>query len=163
MSIMYGEIIFHHTTGFFFLRLKNVIISNYNKCSKLTLTQKIKEWRACSETSIILLLCWSKRVNILVPRGCSKSSFSLVSQTQKKKKKCSFSLPLRKLQCKYFKLKFKTQASVIFVVAHISTFPDPQVLSLSFSLSLKFVWNINNTWFILVFPTHQLVLQDNWK
>ena len=43
MSIMYGEIIFHHTTGFFFLRLENVIIPNYNKCSKLTLTQKIKE------------------------------------------------------------------------------------------------------------------------
>ena len=90
MSIMYGEIIFHHTTGFFFfLRLENVIIPNYNKCSKLTLTQKIKESRACSETSIILLLCWSKIANILVPRGCSKSSFSLVSQTQKKKKKKS--------------------------------------------------------------------------
>ena len=54
MSIMYGEIIFHHTTGFFFLRLENVIIPNYNKCSKLTLTQKIKKSRACSEISIIL-------------------------------------------------------------------------------------------------------------
>ena len=32
----------HHTPRFF-LWLENVIILNYNKCSKLTLIQKIKE------------------------------------------------------------------------------------------------------------------------
>ena len=36
----------HHTPRFFilfFLRLENVVIPNYNKCSKLTFTQKIEE------------------------------------------------------------------------------------------------------------------------
>ena len=39
---MRGEIIFHHTARFF-LWLENVAIPNYNKYSKLTLTQKIKK------------------------------------------------------------------------------------------------------------------------
>ena len=42
MSIMCGDIFFHHTSRFF-LRLENVIIPNYNKCFKLTLIQKIEE------------------------------------------------------------------------------------------------------------------------
>ena len=42
MSIMCGEKFFHHTLRFFLL-LENVVIPNYNKCSKLTLTQKIEE------------------------------------------------------------------------------------------------------------------------
>ena len=33
----------HHTPRFFFFLLENVIILNYNKCSKLTLIQKIEE------------------------------------------------------------------------------------------------------------------------
>ena len=46
----------HHTPRFFLL-LENVIIPNYNKYSKLTLTKKIEEslstyMSACSEASI---------------------------------------------------------------------------------------------------------------
>ena len=42
---MGDEIIFHHTPIFFFFFgwLENIVILNYNKCSKLTLTQKIEE------------------------------------------------------------------------------------------------------------------------
>ena len=62
MSIMCGEIIFHHIPSFlffyFFLWLENVVIPNYNKYFKLTLTQKIKEplstcMSMCSEASIL--------------------------------------------------------------------------------------------------------------
>ena len=42
MSIICGEINFHHTFRFF-LWLKNVVIPKYNKCFKLTPTQKIEE------------------------------------------------------------------------------------------------------------------------
>ena len=41
-----GEIIFYHTPMFFFfffLWLENIVNQNYNKCSKLTLTQKLVE------------------------------------------------------------------------------------------------------------------------
>ena len=41
MSIMCDKIIFHHTPKFF-LWLENIVISNYNKCSKLTF-KKIEE------------------------------------------------------------------------------------------------------------------------
>ena len=59
MSIMCSEIIFHHTLDFFF-ELKNVVIPHYNKCSKLTLIQKIEEplstrMSACSEASFLLI------------------------------------------------------------------------------------------------------------
>ena len=55
MSIMCGEIIFHHTPRFFFV-LEKCSNPKYNKCSKLTLTQKIEEplstrVSACSEAS----------------------------------------------------------------------------------------------------------------
>ena len=58
MSIMCVEIIFHHTP-MFFLRLENVVTSNYNKCFKLTFTQKIEEplsmrVSACLEASIYI-------------------------------------------------------------------------------------------------------------
>ena len=48
MSIMCGEIIFYHNPRFFFfffffLWLENVVNQNYNKWSKLTLTQKLVE------------------------------------------------------------------------------------------------------------------------
>ena len=57
MSIMCGEIIFHHTPRIFLL-LENVVIQNYNGCSKLTLIQKIEEplstcVSACLEASHI--------------------------------------------------------------------------------------------------------------
>ena len=47
----------HHTLSFFFFfKLENIVVPNYNKCSKLTLTQKIEEplstcVSACSEAS----------------------------------------------------------------------------------------------------------------
>ena len=46
----------HHTPSFFlffifYYRLENVVISNYNKCSKLTFTQKVRvdmgQWTHC--------------------------------------------------------------------------------------------------------------------
>ena len=64
MSIMCGEIIFHHTPRFFLL-LENVVILNFNKCSKLTLTQKIEEplstrLSMCLEASIHLSMYYFK-------------------------------------------------------------------------------------------------------
>ena len=58
MSIMCGEIIFHHTPRFFFfffffLLLENVVIQNDNGCSKLTLTPKIEEPLSMCSASII--------------------------------------------------------------------------------------------------------------
>ena len=60
MSIMCGKIIFHHTPRFF-LWLENVVISKYNKYSKLTLTKKIEEplsmrVSACSGASLYYYL-----------------------------------------------------------------------------------------------------------
>ena len=56
MKIYFNAHNTHHTPRFFLL-LENVVIPNYNKCSKLTLTQKIEEplstrVSACSEASI---------------------------------------------------------------------------------------------------------------
>ena len=57
MSIMCGEIIFHHIPRFF-LWLENIVIPKYNKYSKLSLTQKIEEplstrMSACSKASYL--------------------------------------------------------------------------------------------------------------
>ena len=63
----------HHTVRFF-LWLENVVIPNYNKCSKLTLIQKIEEplstrvstSHACSEASVYI--CVSVCVKSMINR-----------------------------------------------------------------------------------------------
>ena len=58
MKIYFNAHNTHHTPRFF-LWLENVVIPNYNKCSNLTLTQKIEELlsthvSACSEASFLI-------------------------------------------------------------------------------------------------------------
>ena len=71
MSIMCGEIIFHHTPRFFFV-IEKCSNPKYNKCSKLTLTQKIEEPHARAQRLVGLKVVWDEgpSLNIAIEAFC---------------------------------------------------------------------------------------------